>query len=236
MATMTVEEAFDIQAELSELELPYCFNTAPLFGFFKVCLFDHQPRPQSLGTNLSFRRPTAFQPSRSSSSKTGQLSKPENASKRSADTGTIMSETTTRPNSERRVQALARMNYMHGLDRKAGRIKNDDMLYTLGLLVTEPIKWLERFDWRTLIDAEVCALGVYWRDVGEDMDIAFDALRPYLKDKPDDRLSWPQAIMQWSEDYERETMVPAQSNKELGKHTLDILLFGTPLLILGVFE
>lgn len=118
MATMTVEEAFDIQAELSELEFPYFFNTAPLFGFFKVCLFDHQPRPQSLGTNLSFRRPTASQPSRSSSSKTGQLSKPENASKRSADTGTIMSETTTRPNSERRVQALARMNYMHGLYRK----------------------------------------------------------------------------------------------------------------------
>ena len=148
--------------------------------------------------------------------KTGQLSKPENASKRTADTAAVLSETKSQPGGERSIQVFARMNYMHGLYRKAGRIKDDDMLYTLSLLVTEPVKWLERFDWRTLTDAEICALGVYWKDTGDATDISFEKLRPYMKGKPADGLSWTQAIMEWSEDYERETMVPAQSNKELG--------------------
>jgi hypothetical protein len=165
--------------------------------------------------------------------KTGQLSKPENASKRTADTGAMFSEAQAPLETERRIQGLARMNYMHNVYRKAGRIKNDDMVYTIGLLLTSPVKWVERFDWRPLTDAEKCALGVYWKDTGDHMDISWENLQPYMKGKPDDGLSWTEAVLQWSEDYEKETMVPAESNRELGQHTLDILLHGMPSWLRG---
>ncbi|KAK0642985.1 hypothetical protein B0T16DRAFT_415046 [Cercophora newfieldiana] len=213
MATMTLEDAYHIQADLGELEFPFFYNKGLFFGFFKT-----------------YGIPTISD----LLIKTGQLSKPENASKRTADTGAVLSETKSHPLSERRVHGLARMNYMHGLYRKSGKILNDDMIYTIGLLVTEPIKWLERFDWRTLTDAEMCALGVYWKDTGAAMDISFEKLKPYLEGKPNDGLSWTQAILAWSEDYERATMVPAQSNKKLGKHSIDILLTGSPPWLHGV--
>ncbi|KAK4444002.1 hypothetical protein QBC34DRAFT_415993 [Podospora aff. communis PSN243] len=212
MATMTVEDAYEIQRDLNEVEFPYFFTQALFFGFFKT-----------------YGIPTISD----LLMKTGQLSKPENASKRTADTGAVLSETNSHPQGERRIQGLARMNYMHGLYRKSGKILDDDMLYTLSLLVTEPIKWVERIEWRPLTDAEMCALGVYWKDTGDAMDISFEKLMPYMKGKPNDGLTWTQAIMAWSEDYERENMVPMQSNKELGRHTLDILLRGTPEWMLG---
>ena len=39
MATMTVEQAYEIQADLGEMEVPYFFNTGLFFGFFKVSDF-----------------------------------------------------------------------------------------------------------------------------------------------------------------------------------------------------
>ena len=41
--------------------------------------------------------------------------------------------------------------------RQKGFISNDDFLYTLGLFALEPIRWVERYEWRSLSLMEKCA-------------------------------------------------------------------------------
>jgi hypothetical protein len=40
------------------------------------------------------------------------------------------------PKSERAIKAIARMNYIHSTYQKAGKISNDDLLYTLSVFIT----------------------------------------------------------------------------------------------------
>jgi hypothetical protein len=62
------------------------------------------------------------------------------------------------PTAERANCAIARMNYLHGRYQKAGKISNDDLLYTLSLFVTEVDRWVGLYEWRTLTDMENCAM------------------------------------------------------------------------------
>jgi len=63
--------------------------------------------------------------------------------------------------------ALRRMNQMHG----AYDISNDDMLYVLCTFVVVPIRWLERYGWRRLTEAERTASANYYRELGKHMGI-----------------------------------------------------------------
>lgn len=65
------------------------------------------------------------------------------------------------PHSERSIKAIARMNYIHSRYQKAGKISNDDMLYTLSVFITEPINWIELYEWRDMSDTEKCALATH---------------------------------------------------------------------------
>jgi hypothetical protein len=49
------------------------------------------------------------------------------------------------------------MNYLHGRYQKAGKISNDDMLFTLSLFVTEVERWARLYEWRQLTLMEICA-------------------------------------------------------------------------------
>jgi hypothetical protein len=90
---------------------------------------------------------------------TQQLGKVEYAGRRYADTSILIVEFLSRsPTSERANSAIARMNYLHGRYQKAGKISNDDMLYTLSLFVTEVDRWVGLYEWRTLTDMENCAM------------------------------------------------------------------------------
>jgi hypothetical protein len=42
--------------------------------------------------------------------------------------------------------AMKRMNELHG----KYRILNGDFIYTLSLFITEPTKWINRYEWRSL--------------------------------------------------------------------------------------
>src|SRR4051812_23380755 len=65
---------------------------------------------------------------------TGHLSKPETTSKRVKNTCTIITKVVLKkPGSERALRGITRMDYLHGRYIKAGKISNDDMLYTLSL-------------------------------------------------------------------------------------------------------
>jgi hypothetical protein len=64
-------------------------------------------------------------------------------------------------------RAIRRMNQIHN----RFEIPNEDFLYVLSAMVTEPIRWNERFGWRPLLDAERQAAFVFWREVGKRMAI-----------------------------------------------------------------
>jgi hypothetical protein len=50
------------------------------------------------------------------------------------------------------------MNYLHSRYQKAGKISNDDMLYTLSLFVLEVKRWVGLYEWRSLTPLEICAM------------------------------------------------------------------------------
>lgn len=90
---------------------------------------------------------------------TQQLSQVEYAGRRYSDTVILIVEFLSHsPTSERANSAIARMNYLHGRYQKAGKISNDDLLYTLSLFVLEVERWVRTYDWRMLTPMEKCAL------------------------------------------------------------------------------
>jgi hypothetical protein len=56
---------------------------------------------------------------------------------------------------------------MHGMYD----ISNDDLRYVLSTFVVVPIRWLDRFGWRRLTEAEKTATANYYRRLGEHMGI-----------------------------------------------------------------
>jgi hypothetical protein len=63
--------------------------------------------------------------------------------------------------------AIRRINQMHHMYD----ISNDDMVYVLATFVVVPKRWIDRFGWRALTDAEVLAAVRYYQDLGRHMGI-----------------------------------------------------------------
>lgn len=135
--------------------------------------------------------------------------------------------------SERSLDGIARINFLHSRYRKAGKISDNDMLYTLSLFALEPIRWVARYDWRSLTSVEKCALGVFWRDLGEAMDIPFERLEQTMGERAVDGLAWLEALSAWSLEYEKEKMQPAETNETVSRATLDVALFNVPKRLRG---
>jgi hypothetical protein len=84
------------------------------------------------------------------------------------DTGIILGEILASGyESEHGRAALRRLNRIHG----RFDISNDDYLYVLSSFVFEPMRWLDRFGWRSLVEQERLATFYYWREVGRRMNI-----------------------------------------------------------------
>ena len=155
---------------------------------------------------------------------TGQLKNPETASKRAADTGVLLLEFgLNKPTSERAIQAIARMNFLHSRHQRSGKITNDDMLYALSIFALEPVRWINRYEWRSMTDVEMCASGTYWKSMGDAMEISYNNL-PSSANGWQDGLQWLREITEWSDAYEKAQMVPADTNKQLADSQLDVLL------------
>lgn len=152
----------------------------------------------------------------------------KNAGKRYADTGVLLGEIFgNEPTSERAIESFGRLNYLHSVYKDSGQILDDDMLYTLALFAIEPIKWIERYDWRKLSDLEKCAMGTFIRSMGDAMMIDYGNL-PSAKQGFQDGIHWLEAIWQWAEEYEAQRMVPDMSNHQTANETTAILLFSIP--------
>ncbi|KAB5570441.1 hypothetical protein GE09DRAFT_707736 [Coniochaeta sp. 2T2.1] len=211
LVSMTLDEAFAIQRDLAELEFPRIFSASVFFALFKTY------GVPSISSLLVATR---------------ELADETTASKRAADTGVLLTEVVLNPpESNRTIDGIARINFLHDRYRRAGKISDDDMLYTLSLFALEPGRWVARYDWRCLTDVERCAMGVFWRDLGQAMEIPFDALGAAAGAV--DGLTWLEALDAWSGQYEKRGMRPAETNEKVARATLDIALFNVPIWMRG---
>lgn len=212
-ARMTDEDAYKIQLGTSQLEFPFTFQKALQFALFRT-----------YGIPSISKLLVA----------TSQLSDVTTASKRYADTAVLIREFMShRPSDPRTLEAIARMNYIHSMYQKSGAIRDDDMLFTLSLFALEPIRWVQRYEWREFEEFEKCALGTFWKSIGDAMGISYQKLNSANEGWPDG-LQWLEDMADWSERYEEEHMVPHIDNKTTADQTVAILLWGTPE-VLGPF-
>ncbi|OAQ59526.1 myosin-cross-reactive antigen family protein [Pochonia chlamydosporia 170] len=203
---MTTVEAQSIVKELSEWEFPLLFRMSLQFALFKT---------YGIPTISSLLVATRM------------FSNPENASKRYEDTSVLIGEFMAHaPNEERTRQAIGRMNSLHSPYIKAGKISNEDLLYTLSVFVTEPINWINTYEWRQLTDMEICAQGAFWKSIGDAMNIKYSG---HLKRHTwKDGIEFYEDIADWAMQYELEHMVPAATNKQTATELFALLLFYVP--------
>ncbi|KAK5172745.1 uncharacterized protein LTR77_002865 [Saxophila tyrrhenica] len=204
---MTLEEAFEIQNRLAVLEFPIVFSVSVFFALFKTYGIP------SISKLLV---------------QTGQLADEATASKRAADTGVVLTEVILHhPSSPRAIDGIARMNYLHSTYRKAGKISDADMLYTLSLFALEPIRWTDQYEWRKVNEVERCAMGTYWRYMADAMEIPLTLLHSH-KSGWTDGLHFLDELEEWSIAYEAGAMVPAKSNYTVARGTVEVGLFNVP--------
>ncbi|KHN98023.1 uncharacterized protein MAM_04412 [Metarhizium album ARSEF 1941] len=206
MSKMETAQAQYIIQQLVEWEFPFVFEKSLQFALFKTYGIP------TISTLLVATR---------------VFSSPETASKRYEDTAVLIGEFMThRPDEERTRQAIGRMNSLHSPYIQAGKISNQDLLYTLSVFVTEPISWINRYEWRQLTDVEMCALGTFWKSIGNAMNIQYAChLR---RDSWRDGIEFCEDITEWASQYESQHMVPAAASKRTATELFSLLLYHVP--------
>jgi hypothetical protein len=166
--------------------------------------------------------------------KTTQFSNPETSLKRYTDTSALVQEMVgNNPTSKRAFLGLARTRYLHRGYRASGQILEEDMLYTLGLFALQPIRFIDRFEWRSLSEMERCAIGTFWKSAGDALDISYDPL-PSGKSGFRDGIQWIEEIDEWCEEYEARCMVPHVKNREVADQTTAVLVYMLPTVMHSV--
>jgi uncharacterized protein (DUF2236 family) len=127
--------------------------------------------------------------------------------KRYADTGLILDAVVEHGFSEATGRsAIRRMNQMHG----AYPISDDDMRYVLSTFVVVPMRWMDRFGWRPMTEAERVASANYYRELGRHMNIP-DRPRTY------------QEFAALLDDYEREHFAYSPGGRAVSDATLALV-------------
>ncbi|KAL4921832.1 hypothetical protein BDW62DRAFT_208018 [Aspergillus aurantiobrunneus] len=204
LSSMTVSEAHEIITQLQELEFPYAFAKARRMALLKA------------GAIPTMSKLFAV---------TGQNNK-RNAGKRAVDTEILLRESQSQPRrSDRYATAVARMNYLHARYRRANKITDTDLLHTLGDGLAEILNVVERDEWRKLTDAEKCALGIFHKNLGEDMEIPFDVL-PSNAEGWKDGLDFAMELAKWTVHYEEQVARPTATNDQYVRVYVDSVLPG----------
>ena len=142
--------------------------------------------------------------------RTNRLARPDTAGRRAEDTGVLLGQCfLNNLDSDQSRMCLARINYIHSLYRKS--ILNDDLLYTLSLFIFEPIRWTEKYEWRSFTSIEIEARFVLWKEVAERMKI-------------ENIPSTYEEFERWSCDYEEKCMIFSKDNQLCGEATLKLML------------
>lgn len=101
------------------------------------------------------------------------------------------------------------------------------MLYTLALFALQPVRFINRFEWRSLSDLERCAIGTFWKSLGDALEISYEKL-PSGKKGFADGIQWLEEMDAWSEEYEAKFMVPHKKNRETADQTTAVLVYMLP--------
>ncbi|KAI0466233.1 hypothetical protein F4859DRAFT_329977 [Xylaria cf. heliscus] len=186
LSRMTNEQAQQIIKYLSCYEFPEFHLLSLQFGLFKT-----------YGVESISRLLLA----------TRNLTDPVKSLKRYEDTGLLIGELINPPNSERVINAIARINFLHSKYRQEGTISNEDLLYTLSVFVLEPPRFMRLYEWRALNDMEYCAYGVFWKAIGDAMGIQYKGLLAH--DAWRDGIEWADDVAAWAKRYEADAMKPS---------------------------
>ncbi|CAG8172083.1 unnamed protein product [Penicillium olsonii] len=207
MRNMTDHDAWAIQKTIMQTEFPFIVLKSLQFALFRTYGIP------TISTLLL---------------KTSQFSDPATSFKRYADTGTLIGEFMAfDPRSERAQTAIARTKFLHQGYRASGKILEADMLYTLSLFAIEPIRFVKFFEWREMTEMERCAVGTYWKSLGDALGISYSPL-PSGNAGFQDGLHWLEEISAWSHAYEVQHMRPHPRNREIAERTIDVLLYNLP--------
>ncbi|MGM1063829.1 oxygenase MpaB family protein [Saccharothrix sp. Mg75] len=143
--------------------------------------------------------------------KTGEFER--RPQRRYDDTALLMGELVEHGyDSPRGREALRVVNRLHG----RYDISNDDMRYVLSTFVYDPVDWIDRFGWRPLTDHERLAAFHFYRAVGARMGI---------RDVPDTY----GAFRAFKRAYEAEHFAYSDTNRRIGRYTLDLFCSWYPL-------
>ncbi|KAI0146294.1 hypothetical protein GGR57DRAFT_479442 [Xylariaceae sp. FL1272] len=210
LAHMTLKEAHAIQTWLAEQMFPSVFSASLFFALFKT--YSIPSISSVLVSTRQFGKP-------------GDI---EAASKRAADTSVLLTNMIMRPPGSLQARlAVARTNYLHNVHRRAGRISNDDMLYTLSLFTLEPMRWTAKYEWRALSDMERCAMATCFKAWGEDLQISYEALPSCTKGWIDG-LHWLEELDTWSRLYQSDHVEFSEVNVEVANATKALVLCQVP--------
>jgi hypothetical protein len=123
------------------------------------------------------------------------------------DTGLLLARVLAHGFQGQGLEAVRRINQIHA--RFA--ISADDMRYVLSTFVAVPLRWLDRYGWRPLLDAERHATHAYYQVLGKHMGIA------------DIPATW-QEMLAFSDAYEREHFAYTPANARVGTATRELLV------------
>ncbi|KAJ5773723.1 hypothetical protein N7457_008619 [Penicillium paradoxum] len=206
LSEMTVKEAHEILTQLQELEFPSALAKARKIALLKA------------GGIPTMSKLFAV---------TGQNNK-RNSGKRAVDTEILLREVQSKPrDSDRYMSAVARMNYLHARYRRANKITDNDLLHTLGDGLAEIFNFVDREEWRPLTDVEKCAVGIFHKNLGEDMEIPFDVL-PSSKDGWRDGLHFAIELQEWTIRYEEEVAKPTAASDQYVRVYVDSAMASLP--------
>lgn len=104
------------------------------------------------------------------------------------------------------------------------------MLHTLGSGLYEVLRVVKQQEWRQLTRVEMCALGVFHRNLGEDMGIPFETL-PSFHEGWRDGVHFAQELADWTVQYEESVAVPTHTNDQYVRAYVDSAAAALPKTI-----
>lgn len=121
------------------------------------------------------------------------------------------------------------MNYLHAPYIKSGKIRQEDLVYVLFASVVEPIRFMNKYEWRQVTDMEVAAMGTMWKYIGDMMEIDFQAVLD--KNQWKDGIEFLDDLTAWAETYEDEFMRPLDEVHHLGEVLMNMMLKSYPSFV-----
>ncbi|RGP67780.1 dephospho- kinase [Fusarium longipes] len=201
LSRMTNQDAFEIVKVMANLEFPLFYDLGT-----RLALFENVGHVLYGGSDLANR---------------------QKAPKRYADTEAMyLCFANFGPDSPTLHKAVARTNFLHAPYIKAGKIKQEDLLYVLYASFAEPVRFLNQYEWRTLTDMEVAAISTLWKHVADMMDIDYKTI--LQKTEWTNGIEFHDDVSRFGAEYEDKYLRPTKEIQKLGDVLMEMLLDSYP--------